>query len=336
LLPFLKQKFSLTPVVDFLHCEDPGWYKGGYPYFSSLFTNLLDISFVTSDHLRNWCIANGADGSKIRVCYINIDAKTIKRQPENGVLIRERSGLPENIPVLIYVARLTHQKQPLVLVEVLNELHIRKVDFRCIIIGDGPDRRKMLTRIKEFGLSGKVIYEGMRSNDAVLDYMDAANIFFLPSLYEGIALSIFEAMAKELAIVSADTGGQSELVNEDCGVLIDPADTISSIKNYADTLERLIKDPLKVKAMGSNGKKRVESCFKLEDMSTMMDDTLSSINVGREGKISIDDYLLVTNRMLYLEAEFEKEQKISNSRVVRFLSKHKSIYNKVKKLIGRK
>jgi glycosyltransferase involved in cell wall biosynthesis len=55
--------------------------------------------------------------------------------------------------------------------------------------------------------------------------MAATDIFFLPSQWEGIALTLFEAMAMQLVPVAADVGGQRELVTPDCGFLISQART---------------------------------------------------------------------------------------------------------------
>ena len=57
-------------------------------------------------------------------------------------------------------------------------------------------------------------------NEKMRDLLAAADIFFLPSRWEGIALAIYEAMSMGVAVVGAIVGGQAELVTPECGVLI--------------------------------------------------------------------------------------------------------------------
>jgi hypothetical protein len=96
--------------------------------------------------------------------------------------------------------------------------------------------------------------------------MSACDLFFLPSRWEGIALSIFEAMAMELVVVGADVGGQRELVTPDCGVLLPVADEATQIKAYADALSVLLGDAETRRAMARRARARVRDAFALRDM----------------------------------------------------------------------
>ncbi len=120
----------------------------------------------------------------------------------------------------------------------------------------------MLKSIKKFDLTQNIFFTGSLSNEDVMKYMDASDIFFLPSLYEGISLSIFEAMAKELVIVATNTGGQAELVTDKCGFLIKSNEISSDVISYADAIQRLINNPALMVKMGKSGRLRVENFLK--------------------------------------------------------------------------
>ncbi|MEJ0102866.1 MAG: glycosyltransferase [Bacteroidota bacterium] len=122
LLPWLKRKFPRISIVDYIHCEELNWYNGGYPFFSAVYTNLIDKTYVSSKHLRNWCIRKGVNPDKIEVCYTNIDAVSVKKDFFQRIQKRNELQLSNNKPVIIYVARLTPQKQPLIMTSVLAEL----------------------------------------------------------------------------------------------------------------------------------------------------------------------------------------------------------------------
>jgi hypothetical protein len=95
------------------------------------------------------------------------------------------------------------------------------------------------------------------------DVLSAGDVFFLPSRMEGIALSLFEAMALELPVVSADVGGQRELVTPACGLLLPPAEPMREAAAYADALEPLLRDVDLRRTLGRRGRARVEAAFSL-------------------------------------------------------------------------
>jgi hypothetical protein len=100
--------------------------------------------------------------------------------------------------------------------------------------------------------------------------MKAVDVFFLPSAWEGIALSIYEAMASGLPVVGADVGGQRELVVANCGVLIQRSTEEAEADEYAKVLSELIRDPVRRKDMGAAGRDRVKTHFTLNKMIECM------------------------------------------------------------------
>jgi hypothetical protein len=98
--------------------------------------------------------------------------------------------------------------------------------------------------------------------DKMRKIFQAADIFFLPSKMEGIALSIYEAMSCGLAVVGADVGGQAELVVKDCGILIKPSGDIQEdINSYSQILSELISDKKLRESLGRNARLRVVENF---------------------------------------------------------------------------
>ena len=89
-----------------------------------------------------------------------------------------------------------------------------------MVAGDGPDFDWLKTFIHKNRLERQVRLLGALPNDDIRDLLAAADIFFLPSEWEGIALSVYEAMACGVPVVGADVSGQVELVTPECGVLI--------------------------------------------------------------------------------------------------------------------
>lgn len=326
--PLLKALHPEIKIVDYLHCEDPGWHDGGYPKFSSLYKDQIDFTAVTSNQLKQICITNGIPEQRIKTVYININPDQTEATQLTRKRIRSEMGVPDNTPIITFTGRLTEQKQPLVLVRSIAKLAALTNNFKCVIIGDGPDRDKFLHEIKSNNLGQFVKYLGALHNNKVKEYLEASDIFFLPSKYEGIALSIFEAMAKGLVIVGANVGGQSELVTSETGFLLAPSDPETESKGYSSILHRLVLSPTTIKKMGQCGKERIEKFFRIEDMHEEMDVIFrTQTHQPIKQEINPELYQAIINRVINLEQENE-------SMKLKGLQLKKLVLEKIKTKLG--
>lgn len=121
-------------------------------------------------------------------------------------------------------------------------------------------------------LSLAVHFLGPVPTDDMPAVMAASDIFFLPSQWEGIALSIYEAMAAGLAIIGATVGGQRELVTPDTGILLDKPDNDPELEasRYAEALTALIADEPRRRALGLAARRRIVEHFELDNMGARM------------------------------------------------------------------
>lgn len=119
-----------------------------------------------------------------------------------------RFDAPKNHPGLLRAFRMLLEKQP---------------QCRLHLVGDGDSRQEMEEKAKELGIGEKVTFHGMQSN--VYPYLHGADLFVLPSLYEGIPMTIIEAMGTGLPIAASRVGGIPGLLKEgECGMLMDNDD----------------------------------------------------------------------------------------------------------------
>jgi glycosyltransferase involved in cell wall biosynthesis len=270
LLPYLRAHFSKVTFVDFCHIEEEHWKNGGYPRLAVEYQESLDLNFVTSEHLKGWMVQRGADTERIRVRYINIDSNKWRSDPGLRSAVRPELGLDDVVPVILYAGRICLQKQPRVFARTMLQLRQQGSSFVALVAGDGPDMEWLRSFIKEHKLSDQIRLLGMVSIERMKQLMSASDIFFLPSQWEGIALSVYEAMACGLPVVGADVGGQRELVAPECGVLIRRSDENTEAQRYVQGLGDLLRDPQCRRAMGQAGRARVSAHFRLEEMGERM------------------------------------------------------------------
>ena len=212
----------------------------------------------------------GGDPTRIEVCYTNIDPKRWSPDPAIRGRVRRDLSIADEAPVILFAGRLCDQKQPRVFGQVMHNLRGEHPQFVALVAGDGEDRAWLEQFVRKHALRGQVKLLGETPYSRVRELMCASDIFFLPSKWEGIALSLFEVMACGLAIVGADVGGQGELVTDDCGVLLPRGDETTEVLRYTEALGQLLGDPIRRVALGQRARQRIVGRFLLDDMGRRM------------------------------------------------------------------
>ena len=279
LLPYLRAHFPRLPLLDFCHIEEEAWKNGGYPQMSVNYQEVLDRSLVSSKHLKGWMEKRGAEPAAINVCHTNIDADYWQPDPDRSRRARQKYDLAASTPLIVFVGRVCAQKQPKVLAQTASRLAQVNADFVLVVAGDGPDFDWLKTYIRKNKLERQVRLVGTLSNTDIRDLLAAADIFFLPSEWEGIALSVYEALACGLPVVGADVGGQRELVTPECGVLIGRGSEEDEARQYATILAQLLAEPEQRQSMGRQGRQRIQEHFRLEQMT---DTVLAAYEAARQ------------------------------------------------------
>src|SRR5437016_2420290 len=207
------------------------------------------------DLLRQRCPNSAA---KIQRVYNGID---LERFPT------PRSCNGDRIPRIVSVGRLVPFKGFDDLIDACAKLARRRIDFVCDIIGDGPLREMLQAKIEQLDLSSRVNLLGSLSQGAVLEKLQAADIFALASTTDAQEATdvfptvILEAMASVRPVVSTRLAGIPELVVDgQTGMLAPPGDSTA----LAHALEQLLRNPEMRLGLGDAGRARIEQDFRIE------------------------------------------------------------------------
>lgn len=130
----------------------------------------------------------------------------------NSNLIRTSLGIPQDAKVVGHIGRFDSPKNHTFLIDIARELIPQAQDIWFLLIGDGPLRGSIQTKIREFGLENRVILTGLRT-DIVNLLLGAIDIFVMPSMHEGLPVVLVEAQAAGLpCIISTDITRDAEIV----------------------------------------------------------------------------------------------------------------------------
>ena len=234
----------------------------------------------SDDLLREICaaaefVAAETDYSRDLLCERCPDSAAKIHRVHNGIDLEHfptpATATINPVPRIISVGRFVAFKGFEHLIAACAELASRGVDFTCDIIGDGPLHDALQAKIDVLNLSSRINLLGSLSQRAVLEALQAADIFALASVTDAEGASdvfptvILEAMASARPVVSTRLAGIPELVmGGQTGVLVSPEDTFA----LTQALEQLLRDTELRLRYGRAGRARIEQHFRIEDTVT--------------------------------------------------------------------
>jgi glycosyltransferase involved in cell wall biosynthesis len=237
---------------------------------------IIAVSNAVKQHL----VAQGLPAERITVIHNGVDLRAMSHSRGGGVDVRAQWGLPKQAPVLVTVGRLAPQKGHRYLLEAVEILSRdeRWRELRLLVVGTGALLAQLQREAEERGLGERVTFCGFHRD--VLPFLQASDIFVLPSVQEGLSLSALEAMALAKPVVACRVGGTPEVVVDgETGLLVAPGEP----GELAHALERLMSDPSQARAMGEAGKRRVQEAFDLEQMVTKIEGLYHRLIAARSG-----------------------------------------------------
>jgi glycosyltransferase involved in cell wall biosynthesis len=201
---------------------------------------------------------------QITICN-GIDPQPFIAAAENGAraLLRSQLNIPIDHLVIGNTGRLAAQKDNDSLVRAMVPLKamVKSVPFILLLAGDGEERKKLEDLVHSTGLKEQVRLLGFWKE--IPAFLAALDIFVTPSLWEGLSISILEAMAAAKPIVATSILPNAELVEDEVtGLLVPP----KSPERIAEAIARIVRDPELGKRCAMAARRRVMKEYSIDRM----------------------------------------------------------------------
>lgn len=227
--------------------------------FKQLF-KLVDAIHCVSADMTKTILPYCTEPEKIMINYPSIDADFFEQNQLQQIL---------ETKYIISVGRLDFSKGYLIGLLAIKQLIGTGLRFKWIIIGNGTQHDELIFHIHKMNLQEYVELPGSANATEIKKTLEAGTIFFLPSVYEGIANSALEAMSMQLPVVATKSGGMEEVITHGVnGMLAEVYD----YHQLALHLEYLLKNPEAGWAMGKLARKRVLENFTLNQQIDKYED----------------------------------------------------------------
>lgn len=194
---------------------------------------------------------------------------------------RRELGLKDGDRLILTIARFTAQKGHATLVAAASRLREHLGDVKFVLVGKGPERQAVERLIAEHDLTDKFVL--MERVDNVGELLTAAEMFVLPSHFEGLPLVLLEAMAVGLPIVATRIGGTMEALGENHPSLV-PAGDAGAL---ADAILRTLENAGEAADSAEHARQRLSSNFTADRMASRTAAIYSSLlSAGRAAGVA--------------------------------------------------
>jgi glycosyltransferase involved in cell wall biosynthesis len=226
-----------------------------------LWTNQgLDLYITVSEKDRQMLLASGIAEEAIELIYntIDLDISSILGNSEG---LKREFDLPPQAIVCTGIGRLVPQKGFDILIEAFAQIAAQVPDLYCLVIGEGEDREKLSTQIREAGLEKRIRLLGYQDRSKAMSILKSSDIFVMPSRYEGTPIALLEAAALGRPILAACAGGIPELVTHEQHAHLVPVHDPAAL---AQGFVKLAQDRDYALTLGQNAQARVHERFNPE------------------------------------------------------------------------
>jgi glycosyltransferase involved in cell wall biosynthesis len=231
-------------------------------------------SIITRFTTQNICVseANVQSGKSLypgfnaTVVRYGIDLKRFSTN-QDFVDYRQEWGVPTDAKLILFAARMTVQKQPLVALEAFDYAASLNPDIYLVMVGGGELLEDVKKKIETLACRDRIKLKPFYTD--MPGVLHAADIFILPSLWEGLPIALLEAMAMGKVVLATAVDGTKELIEHKVnGMLLDVSDHLAS--DLGKSIIDVTTDDLFLAALSSQARVTIERTYDSERMACRM------------------------------------------------------------------
>lgn len=221
---------------------------------------LFDHVITISEGIRQVLLSEGLAPPRVSCVRSAVDAAPYL-QPVDGAAFRAEFGLPPDALVIGMVAQLIRRKGHRYLIDACTALRQRHPAMRVLMFGQGPLREELEAEVERRGMADIIRFAGFR--DDLPKWLGGLDILAHPADMEGLGVSLLQASAAAVPIVTSRAGGLPEAVQDGVtGMLTEPGD----VPALTAALDRLLTDDELRARLGAAGRARILREFSVEAM----------------------------------------------------------------------
>jgi len=248
------------------------------PFVDMLTMALTTRIIAVSGAVKNYLIRrHKIRPEKISVIYNGIDVNKYKSHT-NITEFKKQFNLEPSIPIVAFIGRLVKVKGVSYFLEATASVLRSGKKAQFLVVGDGPLKQSLVKQTQKLGIEQHVFFIGFRKD--IPKILSLIDILVVPSLWEGLPLTILETMSAGKPIIAARVGGIPEAIkNGETGILVPPKNP----EALSGAINDLLAAPKKRKEMGEKAKQRALQLFDVERMVKEYENLYDACAVSQTG-----------------------------------------------------
>ena len=227
-----------------------------FRYRQRAISTIVDRYVAVSNAVASELTAAGVSPRKINVVYNGVNVERFNHGTDSSVRAMLTNG--DGRPLVLTLARLHWQKGLRHLIAAASRIP----EAVFAVAGDGQERTRLQEEVNRLGLGARFHLLGHRED--IPELLAACDVFVLPSLFEGLPVSVLEAMAAEKPVVATVIGGTDEaVIDGETGLLVPPNDP----DRLTAAIRRFLESPELARRLAAAGRARVRGRFSATSMA---------------------------------------------------------------------
>lgn len=242
---------------------------------------IIPPSHEVAKSLQSWYFIKP---DKIKTIYNAVDTKHFKPDSKAKRRILKQYPQLKRKKIILFLSHVTKQKGLHLLIKILPSLVNQHPNLTVIVVGGGDYLEQAKKNSFELGVADQMVFTDMVEIDTIPDYINAADIFVLPTLRrEGLPLSILEVMACKKPVITTNIGGNTSVIKNGInGVLIPP----KNMHQLEQSIILLLNNEKLASKLAQKGYESIIENFELKKMLDCYETLLSEqVDVSRKSKI---------------------------------------------------
>ena len=256
---------KLAPVKAVVYTEHNLWER--YHWLTSTANRLTfgynDAVIAVSDEVKHSIESKYKTNGKPKLCTIlnGVDADQLAVDSQGSHEVKQEFGIPDNHRLVVHVANFTPKKRHEDLVQAARLVIDQEPQVSFLLVGQGPLEPDIKAQVKNLHLENNVIFAGFRTDAPRI--IGSADVFVLPSQFEGLPIAMLEAMALGRPVIASRVGGVPEVILDGVdGLLIDPLRP----DQLAEKLLTVMRTPELREKLSNNAVQKVREHFSVKRM----------------------------------------------------------------------
>jgi glycosyltransferase involved in cell wall biosynthesis len=253
-----------VPMISHLRSLDGKTFTGAKAEFANRW---VDAYIANSNYVADYWTGQGAAKEKMHTVFNAVEDTEV--QP---VDIREELGLPVEKRVIVSMGRLVAFKGHEFLLKSFAKLGLQREDVHLLLVGDGPEKNRLLNLIISLGVEDQVNL--LRYDSRGPSLIGGADLFVLSSNYEPFGRVVIEAMNVGVPVIATGHGGVLDIIeNEKNGLLVEYGDR----EGLANAMERMLTDDSLRKSCVLSGYETVATKFDLQARTRDIENIIENV-----------------------------------------------------------